>query len=476
MFKIFFANLHLEKILWIIKSKILYIIMFALVGGAVGGAYALFMGQDLYRSEITMTAFSNPDYANDSGININVSDVQSAQQLITSYSSVLTSSIFLNDVLEASGLQDQYSVLALQRRISARQITNTSMFVIYVVDPNPMNAQLIANTIGEIAPTRLVGLVKSGGLQVLDEAKLPTEPYESTSTILFALIGAVGFGVMSAVGFLFFGLQDTRIRRKYEVEDMFNIPIIGTVPLVESTNKVKKSPILGENSSFEMREAYNEIRTFLTFSKRDEKCPVYGILSADKGEGKTVSALNIASSLANTGKKILFIDADLRESRTAEVLGMSGTGLSEYLGSDEAELNIQRSGRGFDVILAGAKPSNAADLLAGGKIRELINAQKENYDMIIVDLAPAGRVIDGLELADCLASYVLVVREMVTKFEREEMIIRNIEELKGDICGFIYNGISTKSEDYNYKKAAEKYGFVDTSAKVVSAKKKVAAR
>ncbi len=476
MFKIFFANLHLEKIFWIIKSKILYIVMFALIGGAIGGAYALFFSQDIYRSEITMTAFSNPDYANDTGININVSDVQSAQQLITSYSSVLTSSIFLNDVLEASGLQDEYNVVMLQKRISARQINNTSMFVIYVIDQNPMNAQLIANTIGEIAPTRLVGLVKSGGLQMLDEAKLPIEPYQSTSVVVCIFFGAVGVGVISAVVYLFFGLQDTRIRRKYEIEDMFNVPIIGTVPMVESTNKVKKSPVLSDDSTFEMKEAYNEIRNNLIFMRKGESCPVYGITSADKGEGKTLSAVNIASSLAKIGKNVLYIDADLRYSKTSELLGISGTGLSEYLGGNTNEINIQKTDKGFDAILAGVVPPNAADLLAGEKIRKFIEDQKTNYDMIIIDLPPVGRVVDSLELIDSLTAYVLVVREFVTRFEREEMIVRNIENLGGDICGFIYNAISMKSADYNYKKASERYGFVDKNVKVVSAKKKVAVK
>ncbi len=476
MFKIIFANLHLEKILWSVKTKILYIILLALVGGVLGGIFAVMFGQDVYRANITMMAYSNPDYATDSGININVTEVQAAQQLITSYSSVIKSSIFLESVIETAGLQDEYTADVLQPRVNAIQVQGTSMFTVFVTDVDPKNAQLIANTIGKIAPEKLIELVKAGGVQMLNEAALPIQPYKSASAVLYAFMGAVAFGGCAVVVFIIVGLFDSRIRRKYEIEDMFNIPIISTVPKIEANKGSKKSPLLTDDSSFELKEAYNEMRTNILYLNNHNCDKIFAFTSADKGEGKTVSALNTAKSLSLIGKKVLYIDADLRFSHTADVLGMTGNGLSEYLSGESETLNIQHSDKGFDVILAGKIPVNAADLMAGDKIKRLLEEQRDAYDIVIVDLAPIGRVTDGFVLSNYVSAYILVVREFITRFEREEKIVRELERLGCVVGGIVYNAISPNSNDYNYKKAANRYGYVDNKVKVVSAKKVKAAK
>lgn len=334
MFKTIFANFHLEKILWILKSKMRGIIVFVLIGAIIGALYATFMGESVYRCEITFNVYSNPDYATDTDVNISSSDLTSAQTLMTNYEQVLKSSNFLTAVIESAGLSKHYTVEELQKKVNTAAVSGTSIFEVHVYDTNPQNAQLIANTIGQIAPTKLVNIVKSGGLEVLDQAELPTTPYESTSVPMMALLGGVGVGALAALIYLLKGLKDTRIRRKYEVEDMFTIPIIGTVPRENVSGGHQGDLLLGENSSYAMKEAYHEIRTNLTFLRKGDQCPVFAITSADKGEGKTLSSVNIAKALCKIGKKVLLLDADLRESSMESVLGLSGTGLSEYLEGD----------------------------------------------------------------------------------------------------------------------------------------------
>ena len=215
-----------------------------------------------------------------------------------------------------------------------------------------------------------------------------------------------------------------------------------------------------------MKEAYNEIRTNLTFLRKGEQCPVFAITSADKGEGKTLSSVNIAKALSKIGKKVLLIDADLRESRMGEVLGLSGNGLSEYLEGNTDVVSIHYNvDEGIDVITAGMMPPNPGDLIAGGKMSELLKGKKQSYDMIVLDLPPAGRTTDALTIVDSITAYVIIIREFISRFEREEMIVRQIERLGGDICGFIYNGISPTSEDYNFKKNSDKYGYTEKKQK-----------
>ena len=109
--------------------------------------------------------------------------------------------------------------------------------------------------------------------------------------------------------------------------------------------------------------------------------------------------------------------------------------------------------------MAGEVPPNPAELLSGERWSELLEKCKEEYDCIFVDLPPAGIVADALVLAATATAYILVVREGVTKFDREQMIVQMLEPVGANICGFVFNGISMKSQDYHYKHYAKDYKY-----------------
>ncbi len=448
MFKIIINNLHLEKILWILKTKLKYMILFSLICGILAGAFTFFTRKNIYAAEISLYVYSNPDYINDSGINLSSGEINQASGLLTSYLHILQSQSFLNSVIEAADLEEKgYTPEGLTRAISAYAVQGTAVFNVVVYDRNPYNAMLIANTIGKLAPEKIISIVKSGGIEVLDEATLPTTPYQSTSVTMMTALGVVGGGVLSFMWFLLRGLMDSRIRRVYEVEDTFTIPILGKVPQVEE-NVV----LLTNDSPFVLREAYNEIRANLLFLGKGEKCPVFTVTGADYDEGKTANCINIAKMFGAMGKKTLLIDSDLRNGDISEKLNLSeGKGLSEYLASI-ADLNIVKEvDENMDVIPSGAMPPNPTDLLISKRWLELIDECKKEYDVIILDTPSVGIVADAVELAAVSTAYILIIREFLTKLERAEMIVRNLEAVDANICGFIYNGISMKSEDYNHK-------------------------
>ncbi len=462
MFKIIINNLHFEKILWIIKTKLKYMLLIGLICGILAGGFTYVTRQNTYASEISLYVYTNPDYINDSGINLSTGEIGAASSLLSSYLHILKSQSFLESVIEAAELKEQgYTPNGLKKQISAYAVQGTAVFNVVVYDSNPYNAMLIANTIGKLAPEKIISIVKSGGIEVLDEATLPTTPYQTTSVTMVTLAGIVFGGGLSAIFFLLMGLLDSRIRRVYEVDDKFTIPILGKVPLLDSENIV----VSGE-SPFVLKEAYNEIRANMLFLGKGEKCPVFTITGADYDEGKTANSINIAKLFGAMGKKVLLIDADLRNGDIRERLNLpEGTGLSEYLASI-ADLNIHKDiNDRLDVITAGAMPPNPTDLLISDRWNVLIKDCKEKYDMIIIDTPSAGIVADAVELAGVSTAYILVVREFLTRLERAEMVVRNLEAVNANICGIIYNGISMKSEDYNHKAFADggDYGKRDSS-------------
>lgn len=454
MFKTILSNFHLEKILWIIKSKLKYMILAGLVCAMLGSAFAYFNQSSLYQARISFYVYSNPEYVTDTGVNLSTNEISSAKSLLDSYMQILKSTTFLNKVIDALDLEQYgYTATYLKSHIGASAVSNTTVFYVNVLDENPILAMEIANTIGELAPSEIIRIVKSGGIQVLDEAVLPTTPYSATSVFKYALLGgAAGFIIVAFIAMLK-GLLDTTVRRKYEIEDMFTIPIIGTVPLVISQKNQKPDVILREESPFVIKEAYNDIRANLLYTARGQKCPVYAITSADMNEGKSLNSLNIAISYAQIGKKVLLIDADMRRSKFKKILGIDNvkTGLSEYLAGINQKLDIIKQQDNLDIVTSGGFPPNPSELLTSSRWEEFINKYKESYDVIFVDLPPLGIVSDALALVDIATAYILVVREKVTKFEREKMIVQKLEPLNANICGFVYNGISMKSPDYNYR-------------------------
>ena len=111
----------------------------------------------------------------------------------------------------------------------------------------------------------------------------------------------------------------------------------------------------------------------------------------------------------------------------------------------------------MDLILAGSIPPNPAELLAGDQWYQLLQECKKKYDVIFIDTPPIGIVSDALSMAKAATAFILIVREMMTKFDREEKVVRKLEALDANIGGFIYNGISAKSPDYEYRHYNNEY-------------------
>lgn len=462
MFKTILANFHIEKIFWILKRRAAFIIASALVLGTVAGFYAVQTSSAVYLAQITFYVYTNPDYITDATVNLSSSEVNQARNLIASYMQIMKSRTFLEKVQEEA--ETEYSVNALKKMISGGAIGATAAFNVNVLCSDPVEAANIANAIGELAPAEIIRIVKSGGIEILDDAEIPTIPYEETSVIKFIIIGFGGGAVLAACWFLFRGLMDTTVRRKYEIEDLFTIPMLGDVPkAVRPNRKAKEQVILNSESPFAMKESYSNIRAKLLFTAKGEKCPVYAISSADPHEGKSLTSINLAISYAQLGKKVLLIDADMRKSHLLETLELDEDkvkdGLSQYLADLVDEPNIVEYNNIIDVIVSGAVPPNPAELLASKTWHDFLEKCKEKYDAVFIDLPPIGVVSDALTLGKDVTSFVLITREGVTKFDRLEMVVRQLESVDADICGFVFNGISLKSKDYSYHKYGKDYKY-----------------
>ena len=188
--------------------------------------------------------------------------------------------------------------------------------------------------------------------------------------------------------------------------------------------------VLGKTSPFAITEAYKTMRTNLSFALADAKNKRVVITSSLPNEGKSTTATNIAITLAQTGKKTLLIDADMRKPTQYKIFRLTrGNGLSSLLGGFTKPENtiVEDVRENLDLITSGPIPPNPTELLSSSKMRELLEELNKTYEYIILDTPPINIVSDALALADICAGVVLVIRQNQTKHETLQKAIKSLE-------------------------------------------------
>ena len=215
------------------------------------------------------------------------------------------------------------------------------------------------------------------------------------------------------------------------------------------------------SKQFRTAEAMKILRTNLLFSS--ESVQVVGMTSFSAAEGKSSISFQLAAALAQTGKQVLLMDADLRKSVLQSRLKVREKvhGLSHYL-SGMANVNetlVQTDVPGLFIMFAGARVPNAAELLGGGRFKKLVPALKSVFDYVIVDTAPVGQVIDCALMAPHLDGVALVIDATRNSYKLERRVKNQLERSGGKILGVVLNQVDTSLERGYYGKYYGGYNY-----------------
>ena len=227
--------------------------------------------------------------------------------------------------------------------------------------------------------------------------------------------------------------------------------------------KVKKNPNKNagifrdygqSDHMFTVREAYRTIRTNIRLSVIKDGCRKIVFTSSIQGEGKTITASNVAFSMSQTEMKVLLIDADLRLSRVHKVLKLTNEkGLSNVLGRlctfEEAVCHTKYSH--LDVLCSGMKVPNPAELLASDSMKALLDQLEELYDCIIIDTPPLNLVSDAMPIIKMTDGVILVVRQNYATYPGVSRMIENLNLVDAKILGMVLNSVDSKEFSYSYK-------------------------
>jgi capsular exopolysaccharide synthesis family protein len=295
----------------------------------------------------------------------------------------------------------------------------------------------------------VAGGIGASPVSIVDRADVPRAPFKPNA-VLNVLIGIViGFlaGIVAAVGFDF--LNDT-IRNAADVRNKLRLPFLGAIP--KRTTNAKRTALLEQldDPTSPAAESYATLATSLRFTT-DEGFPrAFVVTSARAGEGKTSTALALAHHLAELGKTVLLIDADMRKP------SFKGTaderGLTTLLTSEQPlAANVTRTKYpNLSLLQCGAEPPSPASLLASARFRAVISEACDQYEIVIVDSAPLLGLADAPLIASVVTSVLLVVESGRTRTSAATEAIHRLKAAGATILGVALTKSSTNQSGYGY--------------------------
>ncbi|OAS21875.1 CpsD/CapB family tyrosine-protein kinase [Paenibacillus oryzisoli] len=220
------------------------------------------------------------------------------------------------------------------------------------------------------------------------------------------------------------------------------------------SNSTNKRPIIThQNPKSPISESYRALRTNIQFSSIDEELRVIMVTSAGPGEGKSTTLINLAVAYAQTDKRVLVIDGDLRKPTMHHTLRVSNRwGLTNLLTN---ELTIREVLQdtfipNLQIITSGPIPPNPSEILASKKMTSTIEELKQRFDVILIDAPPAIAVTDSQIISSRSDGVILVVNSDRTKREAVLKAKQNLDNVRARILGVVLNNVDRKNKDAYY--------------------------
>lgn len=447
-----------------------------------------------YESSAMFYVNNNSLSVGDTSFSISSGDLSTSRNLVDSYIVILNTRETLNDVIDYAGADLSHK--DLREMITAAAVNETEIFQVTVTSDDPDEAEQLANAIAYILPKRISTIIDGTSAKVVDAAVVASSP-SSPNNIMNAVIGFIlGFVVIIAVIVLRV-LFDVTIRTEDDITQVCKHPVLAAIPDMTAQSKggyyetsKKKSAaggktaggaaLIGGHISFAASEAYKLLRTKLQFSFADEnKCHVIGVSSALTGEGKSLSAINLAYTMAQLNKKVLLIDCDMRRPSLCTKLPIDkAPGLSNYLsGQNNLDTVMQPCGikneeNVFHVISSGNNPPNPVELLSSVRMTTMLEFLRDYYDYVILDLPPVGEVSDALTVSKLTDGMILITRHNYGNRVAFNDTIRQFEFVGAKILGVVYNCVTESGAAYGKKYYKKYYKAYEGSYAAASKKAK----
>jgi succinoglycan biosynthesis transport protein ExoP len=291
-------------------------------------------------------------------------------------------------------------------------------------------------------------------ISIVDPARVPDAPARPKKLLNFLL--AVVVGLMGGVGLaFFFEYLDPSIKNSEEIEAQLGMPFLGHVENINSVASSKNNGALItlHDPTSHIAEEFRTISMNILFSIPDKSGKIIIITSALAEEGKTTMAANIAIVMAQIGKRVLLIDADMRKPVIHTLFDVAkAPGLSDFLaqGADLSSLIVRTSIKDLSIISAGTPPPNPSVLLLSPKMAGFIEEMRKKYDFVIIDSPPTMMMSDTPAMAPAADGVVMVIKSGVTPRPTVQKAVQQLVQANAKLTGAVLNCHDIKGEGYYY--------------------------
>ncbi|MEX0426792.1 polysaccharide biosynthesis tyrosine autokinase [Nocardioides sp. DS6] len=456
--------MEITDYLKIVRRRWAWIVVTTLVCAAAAVALTLVQTKEYASSARLFVSTSNLDDAsalNQAG--------QFSQARVQSYADLVSSRELAQQVI--SDLHLSTTPADLSGQVKATVATNTVNLTLTATDPDPHQAQSIAQSYAE----HLTDMVRQletppGKKQAPIKATIVDNASYSDAAVSPKPVRNIGLGVV--LGLLIgFGLAvlrqtlDTRINSTDDLAEVTEAPVLGAITF---DSDATKTPLVSDIESHSPRaEAFRVLRTNLQFIDVDSAQKIFVVTSAVPNEGKTSTATNLAISLAQAGVRTLLLESDLRRPKAHAQLQLDGAvGLTNLLvGKVSFPDAVQKhDASGLEFIAAGPVPPNPAELLQSHAMQDILDQLRKEYDVVIIDAPPLLPVTDAALLASRADGALLLVRHGNVTRDQVRHSLDRLAQVDAALVGVVINGVPGRNRKYGYGYG---YGYApDTAGQV----------
>lgn len=318
--------------------------------------------------------------------------------------------------------------------------------------------EIYINLLDNLETVRLARLQNTPNVVQIEAAAVPLSPVRPLPWKNTALAAVVGLILAGGIAFLIEYLDDT-LRTPEDVERVLALSILGYIGDIRAAHEAVDGHVMKHPRS-PVSEAFRSLRTNLEFAKVDRPLNKILVASSGPGEGKTTVATNLAASMAQSGRRVLLIDADLRRPRIHTIFGIPNRlGLSSLFRGNSGVRSAMQPVDGMSnlfVIPSGKLPPNPTELLASTRMDRILEEASLEVDVIVVD-SPPSLVADYQVLATKMDGVIVVIRPGATRIEAAAAMLEHLGHVNARILGVVLNRIQSHNFYYPYKRGGYYY-------------------